>query len=48
MNAPSKIDMLAAARLTREGRLDEAMAVLRRALEPSMSAPETMGLDGWV
>jgi poly(hydroxyalkanoate) depolymerase family esterase len=31
MNAPSKIDMLAAVRLTREGRPDEALAVLRRA-----------------
>ena len=42
MNAPSKIDMLAAARLTREGRLDEAMAVLRRALSkaPADLAPE--------
>jgi poly(hydroxyalkanoate) depolymerase family esterase len=43
VNAPSKIDMLAAARLTREGRLDEAMAVLRRALSSAPSpnsAPE--------
>ena len=38
MNAPSKIDMLAAARLTREGRLDEAMAVLRRALSNAPQA----------
>lgn len=41
MNAPSKFDMLAATRLTREGRLAEAMAVLRRALSnaPSSDAP---------
>ncbi len=32
MNAPNKIDMLTAVRLTREGRLDEAMAALRRSL----------------
>ena len=38
MNAPSKIDMLAAARLTREGRLEEAMAVLRRALSNAPAA----------
>ena len=42
MNAPSKIDMLAAARLTREGRLEEAMAVLRRALS---SAPSPTALE---
>lgn len=35
MNAPSKIDMLAAARLTREGRLEEALAVLRKGLSAS-------------
>ncbi|MDI9847456.1 PHB depolymerase family esterase [Rhodoblastus sp. 17X3] len=43
MNAPSKIDMLAAARLTREGRLEEAMSVLRRALSsapPSNATPD--------
>jgi poly(hydroxyalkanoate) depolymerase family esterase len=43
MNAPSKIDMLAAVRLTREGRLEEAMAVLRSALSgapPSQAQPE--------
>ena len=41
MNAPSKIDMLAAARLTREGRLAEAMDVLRKSLSigPSSDAP---------
>ncbi len=38
MNAPSKIDMLAAARLTREGRLEEAMAVLRHALSSAPSS----------
>ena len=38
MNAPSKIDMLAAVRLTREGRLDDAMAVLRGAL--SKASPD--------
>jgi poly(hydroxyalkanoate) depolymerase family esterase len=32
MNARSNLDMMEATRLTREGRLDEAMAVLRRAL----------------
>jgi poly(hydroxyalkanoate) depolymerase family esterase len=37
MNAPKKIDMLAAVRLTREGRLDEAMAAIRRSL--SLDAP---------
>jgi poly(hydroxyalkanoate) depolymerase family esterase len=41
MNAPSKIDMLAAARLTREGRLEEAMAVLRRALSSAPSPNAT-------
>ena len=41
MNAPSKIDMFAAARLTREGRLEEAMAVLRKSLSvgPSSDSP---------
>jgi poly(hydroxyalkanoate) depolymerase family esterase len=39
MNAPSKIDMLAAARLTREGRLDDAMAVLRKSLAAPTAAP---------
>lgn len=41
MNAPSKIDMLAVTRLTRDGRLGEAMAVLRRALSntPLSEAP---------
>ncbi len=34
MNAPSKINLLAVARLTREGRLDEAMAVFRKSLSP--------------
>jgi poly(hydroxyalkanoate) depolymerase family esterase len=38
MNAPSKIDMLTAVRLTREGRLEEAMAVLRRALSSASSS----------
>jgi len=32
MNARSKIDMMEATRLTREGRLEEAMAVLRGVL----------------
>src|SRR5208283_2012954 len=43
MNAPNKIDMLTAVRLTREGRLDEAMAALRRSLSVaplSDAAPE--------
>jgi poly(hydroxyalkanoate) depolymerase family esterase len=35
MNAPNKIDMLTALRLTREGRLDEAMAAIRRSLSPA-------------
>ena len=35
MNAPKKIDMLTAVRLTREGRLDEAMAAIRRSLSPA-------------
>ncbi|MCI4680780.1 PHB depolymerase family esterase [Rhodoblastus acidophilus] len=41
MNAPSKIDMLAAARFTREGRLAEAMDVLRKSLSigPSSDGP---------
>jgi poly(hydroxyalkanoate) depolymerase family esterase len=41
MNAPTKIDMLTAARLTREGRLEEAMAVIRKSLSigPSPDAP---------
>jgi poly(hydroxyalkanoate) depolymerase family esterase len=38
MNAPSKIDMLAALRLTREGRLEEAMTALRGAFS---SAPQS-------
>src|ERR1700732_4111426 len=37
MNMPPKIDMAEATRLTREGRLGEAMAVLRRAL-PGLTA----------
>jgi poly(hydroxyalkanoate) depolymerase family esterase len=43
MNAPSKIEILDAVRLTREGRLEEAMSVLRRALSggaPSDMQPE--------
>ena len=50
MNAIPKIDMFEATRLTREGRLDEAMAVLRGALsgaaptasrsEPQRPAPQ--------
>jgi poly(hydroxyalkanoate) depolymerase family esterase len=39
MNARSTIDMLEATRLTREGRLDEAMAVLRRALAGAPPSP---------
>jgi poly(hydroxyalkanoate) depolymerase family esterase len=39
MNARSKIDMMEATRLTREGRLDEAMAVLRGALAGAPSSP---------
>jgi poly(hydroxyalkanoate) depolymerase family esterase len=39
MNARSKIQMLEATRLTREGRLHEAMAVLRRALAGGPASP---------
>jgi poly(hydroxyalkanoate) depolymerase family esterase len=39
MNAESKIQMLEATRLTREGRLHEAMAVLRRALAGGPASP---------
>jgi poly(hydroxyalkanoate) depolymerase family esterase len=39
MNARSKIDMMEATRLTREGRLDEAMAVLHGALAGAPSSP---------
>jgi poly(hydroxyalkanoate) depolymerase family esterase len=39
MNAGSKIDLMEATRLTREGRLDEAMAVLRGALAGAPSSP---------
>jgi poly(hydroxyalkanoate) depolymerase family esterase len=41
MNPPPKIDMIEATRLTREGRLEEAMAVLRGALSsaPSSASP---------
>jgi poly(hydroxyalkanoate) depolymerase family esterase len=39
MNERSKIDMVEATRLTREGRLEEAMAVLRRALAGAPSSP---------
>lgn len=47
MNAPSKIDMLAATRLTRQGRLAEAMAVLRRALSnaPSSDVPAAFEVE---
>src|ERR1700758_1930695 len=47
MNAVPKTDMLEATRLTREGRLEEAMAVLRRALTgaPPSSVPSTFGSD---
>ena len=38
MNAFPKIDMMEATRLTREGRLEEAMAVLCGAL-PALTAP---------
>ena len=46
MNARSKIDMMEATRLTREGRLDEAMEVLRGALAGAPSSPVVRGLDG--
>ena len=39
MNAQTKIQMLEATRLTREGRLHEAMAVLRRALAGGPASP---------
>jgi poly(hydroxyalkanoate) depolymerase family esterase len=42
MNVRSKIDMMEATRLTREGRLEEAMAVLRGAL---LSAPPSNVVD---
>ncbi len=45
MNAPTKIDMLAAARLTREGRLDEAMAILRKSLSFGASPTDPQELD---
>jgi poly(hydroxyalkanoate) depolymerase family esterase len=47
MNAPSKIDLLAAARLTREGRLEDAMAVLRKSFSigPSSDGPSDSVLE---
>jgi poly(hydroxyalkanoate) depolymerase family esterase len=45
MNAPNKIDMLAALRLTREGRLDEAMAAIRRSLSPATPSDATSSFD---
>jgi poly(hydroxyalkanoate) depolymerase family esterase len=47
MNALPKTDLLEATRLTREGRLEEAIAVLRRALAgaPPSPVPSTFGND---
>jgi poly(hydroxyalkanoate) depolymerase family esterase len=47
MNALPKTDMLEATRLTREGRLEEAMAVLRRVLAgaPPSPVPSNFGSD---
>ena len=45
MNAPKKIDMLAAVRLTREGRLDEAMAAIRRSLSLDSPADDAKSSD---
>ena len=48
MNTQSKIDMIEATRLTRQGRLNEAMAVLLRTL-PSGAASSFGGGDNpWV
>jgi poly(hydroxyalkanoate) depolymerase family esterase len=45
MNAPKKIDMLAAVRLTREGRLDEAMAAIRRSLSLDSPSDDARSFD---
>src|SRR5829696_1172596 len=46
MNALPKIDMMEATRLTREGRLEEAMAVLRGALPGSAAAASAFDVEG--
>jgi hypothetical protein len=46
MNARPKIDMMNATRLTREGRLDEAMAVLRGALPGAASSDAPAEREG--
>ena len=46
MNALPKIDMIEATRLTREGRLGEAMAVLRRALSSGPLSAASSESDG--
>jgi poly(hydroxyalkanoate) depolymerase family esterase len=46
MNARLKIDMMTATRLTREGRLDEAMAVLRGALPGAASSAAPAEREG--
>src|ERR687894_56377 len=46
MNALPKADMLEATRLTREGRFEEAMAVLRGALPGASAAPAPPDSEG--
>jgi poly(hydroxyalkanoate) depolymerase family esterase len=46
MNALPKIDMMEATRLTREGRLEEAMAVLRGALPGAVAASAPSDAEG--
>lgn len=46
MNAPLTIDMIEATRLTREGRLEEAMAVIRGALEGPPLPGASTGFPG--
>ncbi len=45
MNAPPMIDMIEATRLTREGRLEEAMAILRGALPSARSSAASSERD---
>lgn len=46
MHMPTKIDMLEATRLTREGRLEEAMAILRGAIAEGHARPAPAGASG--
>jgi poly(hydroxyalkanoate) depolymerase family esterase len=46
MHMPTKIDMLEATRLTREGRLEEAMAILRGAIAEGHARPAPAGAPG--